>query len=152
MKFKSILSLLRESIFMFKKITAVLIFMIAVCALLGISYFNRDYVLFGIGENHAIYLENSSNNVTPLNSTKILSKVKSETCVVKEDNFILEDFLIKFNAKIVMVEDYGEGICYYAFSPEIKYIENVCGKNVNLHIAFRKDSVKIGAPLIYGSF
>ena len=80
----------------------------------------------------------------------LLSGVKGQSAVIKED-FDFKEFLKKFDAKIVHEENTEFGVSYYAYSPKIKYCELVCGKRVNLHV-FTGSQVKVGSPIIYGSY
>ena len=65
----------------------------------------------------------------------------------------INQVLIKFNAKKVAVEKFEWGVSTYAYSKDIKYVEVVGGKRVNLHIFIgQAGDVTLGSPIIYGSF
>ena len=72
-------------------------------------------------------------------------------CIEKQE-FELHSFLLEMGARIVFSEKTDKKVCYYAYSPKIKYIERVNNHNINLHIVIGENSVKVGSPIIYGSF
>lgn len=136
---------------MLKKIVALFIFLIAICTMLGLSEANNKKVLQGVGENHRIYMGNSSAQIH--NSPLVFkSKIKAETCTLDAKNFNLNDILKQFDAEIIEIEVFDGGISYYAKSKKIKHVEIINGKRVNLHIAIRGKNIKLGVPIIYDSF
>ncbi len=60
--------------------------------------------------------------------------------------------LAKCRAKVVQVEVVGDIIIYYAYSSKLGQGVNIDGKRVNLQIATDKNKIKIGSPLIMGSY
>lgn len=60
----------------------------------------------------------------------------------------------RYKARIVCVEQTGDVISYYAYSPMLKGGVAVFGKKVNFHVAFSTDSDRcvVGSPLIFGGF
>jgi hypothetical protein len=54
-------------------------------------------------------------------------------------------------AKIIFTEQIEEGTSYYAYSPTIKYRTKIKNKIINLQIFVGK-GVKVGSPIIFGSF
>ncbi len=83
---------------------------------------------------------------------KFILGIKGESCTLKEENFCLDEFIKELDVDIVYEENLGEVVCYYGYSKKVKYLEMINGNLINVHIAIRKDSVKIGFPIIYGSF
>lgn len=72
---------------------------------------------------------------------------------VKVPSTFIETVLKKYNAKVVMQKENSIGKNVYAYSKDVKYIERVGGKRVNLHIFISKNGkITLGSPLIYGSF
>ena len=65
---------------------------------------------------------------------------------------VLDKFLRAFRAKIKVMETVGQGVNYYAYSTKIPYNQRVKGKTVNLQIFMGETTVKVGTPMIYGSF
>ena len=103
-----------------------------------------------------ISLDNGSfsNGILTVNKSDfaLYRGIKGESCEVKKENFDINAFLTDFEAEMVACEKVGDIVCYYAFSPKVKYLEKVNGKKVNLHVAVRDNAVVIGTPIIYGSF
>lgn len=138
---------------MLKKIPLVLTAFICLFSIWGLI--NKP-LFTGYAGTFEIYLSNGS-NINPvcqvgfLESTFINNK-KGEACKIKGEKFSLEDFLAKFNAYIVDVEYTESSVNYYAFSPNVKYLATIKGKRVNLHVSIGKNQIKIGSPIIYGSF
>ncbi len=63
-----------------------------------------------------------------------------------------QEILSKARAKVVQVEVVGDIIIYYAYSSRLGQGVNIDGKKVNLQIATDKNKIKIGSPLIMGSY
>lgn len=63
-----------------------------------------------------------------------------------------QKILSEFSATVKFTEN-AEGITsFYAYSPKIKTYILLKGERINLHIALRNAGMKIGSPLIFGSF
>ena len=60
--------------------------------------------------------------------------------------------IINKNAHLVFSESGEWGVCEYYYSNKLSNYVIVRGKKVNIHIAYGKNSLTIGTPLIYGSF
>ena len=60
----------------------------------------------------------------------------------------------RYKARIVCVEQTGDVVSYYAYSPMLKGSVVVAGKKVNFHVAFGTDNIRctVGTPLIFGGF
>ena len=77
---------------------------------------------------------------------------KTGESVELEKTTDIEKLLIDFSAKLVMVEEIDCGVSYYAYSSKIPYLTKLKGQKVNLHVFVGEEKIKVGAPLIYGSF
>lgn len=75
-----------------------------------------------------------------------------EACVVKKEGFDKAEFFLSFNATLIMTEEIDTGVNYYAYSPKVKYCKEINGKKVNLHLFVGEQEVKMGSPLIFGSY
>lgn len=74
-----------------------------------------------------------------------------ESCVINCDikpARILKDF----DARIVKIEKIEQGVSIYAYSSKLRHSVIIDGKTVNLQIFCGKEQIKVGTPLIYGSF
>ncbi len=138
---------------MFKKICVLIS-----CAIMLLALYiaNAQPVFKNYASRYEIYL-NSSSSIADIVTVKGLEILKyknlyGESVKVDAENFSLNKILNDFSAKLVLTE-YADGVtCYYAYSPKIKYLKQVKGKLINLHVAVRQDQVTLGTPLIYGGF
>ena len=85
-------------------------------------------------------------------SFMLLKGVKGESIELDYGEFNLSSFLKEFRAKLLFVEQVKEGVSYYAYSPKIPYEKRINGKMVNLHVFKSCKRVKVGSPIIFGSF
>ena len=67
-------------------------------------------------------------------------------------NFRLEEILDAFNASLKFTEQTEFGVSYYAYSKDLKYSCLVKGEKINLHVFINQDSVKLGSPILFGSY
>ena len=136
--------------FMFKK--AVTLFL-ASLVIFVFCIINNQPVFKGRAKQFQVYVQDSI-------SSQILTVDEYEYCFlsgVKGLSFTvhtidLAGFLHDYNAKILFTEQLEQGTCYYAYSPKIKYKQEVNKKVVNLQIFVGEQRVVVGSPLIYGSF
>lgn len=64
-----------------------------------------------------------------------------------------EDVLEKYRARLVRRETAAGVTSWYAYSPDLPFRVTLFGETVNLHVALRQDgAVKVGSPIIFGSF
>lgn len=118
-------------------------------------YFTVNKPLFSdYADRYELYLKENSSIAGIVNADKysfpFYVSVKGEACVVKcgDEKEIIGDF----NAEIIFTEETDDAVIIYAYSKKIPYEKIVSGKKVNLQIAKRNDVIKVGSPLIYGSF
>ena len=134
-----------------KIITAFLCMVFILCVYL----FNSAPIVSGV-EKIEVYLYSSSSNAViktvDVNEFYFISNLKGECVKLKAEDFDLENFLSGYGAQVVLTESFDGGKSYYAYSPKIRYRESVCGKQVNLQVAIRGQTVTVGSPIIYGSF
>jgi len=53
---------------------------------------------------------------------------------------------------VVLRESLETKECIYAYSENLKYFVKIKGEKVNVQICLSGDGVKVGSPLIFGSF
>lgn len=118
-------------------------------------YFTVNKPLFSdYADRYELYLKENSSIAEIVNadnySFPFYVSVKGEACVVKcgDEKEIIGDF----NAEIIFTEETDDAVIIYAYSKKIPYEKIVSGKKINLQIAKRNDVIKVGSPLIYGSF
>ena len=86
------------------------------------------------------------------NQFKLVLGIKGESFTIDINDFCLEEFLSQIDGDICFIESLENVVCYYGYSKKVKYLEMINGKIINVHIAISKNYVKIGFPIIYGSF
>lgn len=76
-----------------------------------------------------------------------------ESCsLIKHDDFCAEEIVKSLGGEILFTEQTEYGVSYYAYSSKVKYKTRLYGKPVNVHVFENGDGVKIGLPIIYGSY
>ena len=137
---------------MLKKIVILIIGFVIV---LGVAVNNKAPVFYGYSNRFEVCLDKASSSTEIIRVSDkefyIFEKVGGECFSTDYEEFNLDNFLRKYNAQIVMVEQLEQGISYYAYSPTLKYKALILGKTVNLQI-FIGDRVTVGSPFIFGSF
>ena len=113
-------------------------------------------VFNGYSNTYELYLENNSSIARIITTDRVgyylFPNVKGESCKVEKQGFNVYKFFEQMGAEILFIETTEDVICYYAYSPNVKYHKQVLGHTINLHVAVGKNQVTLGAPLIYGSF
>ena len=74
-----------------------------------------------------------------------------ESCVLEKD-FDVEKLLYDLDAEIIFTETSQFVTSIYCFSPKLKYKKIINGEIINLHVAISESQIKIGSPIIYGSY
>jgi hypothetical protein len=54
--------------------------------------------------------------------------------------------------EIFYIESVDDGVSFYAYSKNVKYLRMLNGKKVNLHVSLSNGKVYLGSPIIYGCF
>ncbi len=78
-----------------------------------------------------------------------LKKVCGEGTVYRD--FDLNGFLKQTGAEILFTETLSDSVNYYCSAP-LPYGVTLYGKEVNLHVCVRGDSVKVATPIIFGGY
>ncbi len=138
---------------MFKKMAIAF----AICFVLLMTYAqNNKPVFIDYADNYEIYRQSNSSNATISTASAVAATFMSgktgESCQISADGFSVEQFLQDFNAKVCLVEKTQTTVSYYAYSKRIPYRQTIGGKTVNLHVCISQNTVKLGSPIIYGSF
>jgi hypothetical protein len=128
---------------------------LAVCLIVFLS-FSLIYsipILSGYQKKVTSYFY--SNSSLSVESDKIFllpSGKTGEEITLEKDKVSVRKIISDYNAKILMTERIEEGISVYAYSDKIPFFKRVFGKKINLHIFIGKSYLKVGTPLIFGSF
>ena len=137
---------------MFKK---PLIFALAISLIFLVGFSNQTLLFSKYSTTHEIYIKSNSSNAQIIqieNKNLInLNGVYGESFKIEKENFSVDALLKEYGARLVKTETVGDIVCYYAYSPKIKYRAFLSGQAVNLHVAI-SNQVTVGSPLIFGSF
>ena len=125
--------------------------------LIGSVFFLNNTPLFkGYANSCEVYLQNysCSKNIISIENSEypFVFNKKGESIYIESEEFELHSFLLQMQARLIFIEEIGGKTSYYAYSPKIKYIQKVKQQNINLHIVIGEVGVKVGSPIIYGSF
>ena len=123
--------------------------------MLFITFSNEKPTFYGYANSFEVYTCSASSNaiIHRVNATDypfLLNKVGESIKI--NGAFSVTEFLEKFRAKIVFTEQTSDGISYYAYSSEIRYLKTIKGRRINLHLNVGKTCTTIGSPIIFGSF
>ncbi len=134
----------------------VAVFIICLLTMSSFYFYSNAPVFSGYANNFNVYLYDYSNSSGIKNVDALgyyfISGIKGEGFTVSLCEFNLNEFLQEFNAQLKHTEQISQGKSYYAFSPKIKYREQILEHTVNLQVFIADNYVVVGAPIIYGSF
>ena len=100
-----------------------------------------------------VYINSNSSLCQETQGIKLLQAGKmGESFSFNKGEIDIEKILSDFEADILFVENIKEGQSLYAYSKKIPYYKTISGRRINLHVFVTKDLVKVGTPLIFGSF
>ncbi len=132
-----------------------IVFLVAVACVMGVYYARKIPTFNGYADKFEVYFESGSFGEikTGVNAEEFysLNKIKGEGFFAGAD-FDIQAFVGDFDAELIFVETLDGEESLYFYSDKIPYSEVVCGHRVNLHIHRAKSGIKVGAPIIYGSF
>ena len=99
------------------------------------------------------YSKYSEIEVKELNLFEMININKSgEVGVSRVDAFDLSNFSELLDLKIYSCEEVSNRLVLTGFSSKLKKFVYVSGKRVNVQVSICSDFVKVGSPLILGSF
>ena len=124
--------------------------------LISLSYQSAKPLFLGYAENFEVYLGDSSSVSKILTVSKsdypFINNLKGESVEIYRNDFDVDEFFNDYNAKIIFTERVGEIVSYYGYSKDVKYKKIINERAINLHVAVDGEKVKIGSPIIFGSF
>ncbi len=129
-----------------KKLSVIL----SVLTLLILFALSLTPIFNNYAENLEVYQYKYSSNCQISDNLFCLFKT-GESGVLK-NGVEIQSVILAFNAKIVFVEQINETENFYCYSPKIKGYTRLKGEKINLHFAKGKTKVKVGSPIIFGSF
>ncbi len=104
----------------------------------------------GNGENLEIY-QNSYSSTCSVGKARI-PFFKTGEAITLDGSADLERLIAEFKAEIKLVDNCDSQTDYYCYSPYFKVFKMVRGEKINLHISVSEERVKMGTPIIFGSF
>ena len=125
-----------------------------IIAVILIVFVSITPIFNGYSTTFEIYRGDSASQIQTVDykGYVLAGKIKGESVAIDKQGFDLDKFLRTFRAKIKVIETVGQGVNYYAYSTKIPYKQRVNGKTINLQIFIGESTVKVGTPMIYGSF
>ncbi len=137
---------------MFKKIFTIILCLLALFSCYAI---NATPVFSAYAESYEVYF----NDYSTLENVYTVDKIsyllcfnkKGESCAVN-NGVTAKQILESFNAVVIKVENHEGGKSIYAYSNKIKYKKRMFNDIVNLHIEISENQIRVGTPIIYGSF
>ena len=110
-----------------------------------------------ISGERVFYLYSASSQAKCVSTLSFLDIfcVKGESVafdVETDGETLAREIALRYGAEIILREEAGDVVSYYAYTPA--WGERVCvgGKAVNLHIAVRENACAVGTPIIFGGF
>ena len=138
---------------MLKKVA---IFFSSFVLIISMFFISNTPLFTNKSDSYEVYLESSSNSQNIINVSikefALIFNKKGESACIEKNDFNLHSFLIQMKARVLFIEQIDGKISYYAYSPKLKYMQRVKNHNVNLHVVVGESTVKVGSPIIYGSF
>lgn len=135
---------------MFKKIAC---FAFCIIIIVGVWLTSATPIFANYSNTYELYIGSSSSNAkivsAGIKEYPFIKNVKGESCIV---DCTVENVISDFNAVVIFTEQTAEGVSYYAYSKDLKKSKILRGEEINLHVFVGKDYVKVGSPIIFGSF
>ena len=136
------------------------IFYLTVCAFIfAIIYMYSSLPLTsGLSKRAEFYVQGNGSNAQIVNVENLtelqkysFSKVHGEGAIV-EDKQKLFKFITDYGVEFYYSQKIEDGTSYYGYSNKIRYSQKLNGKIINVHIHVKNGTIKIGFPIIFGSY
>ena len=138
---------------MLKKLTYIIAI---IFTLILVGYQNAKPLFSSYQDNFEVYIGSSSSTAKIITVGKtdypFMKRIKGESVKICANGFDAYQVFEDYNAQIIFIETVGDTVCYYGYSKDIKYLEVIGGRKINLQVAITGNSVTVGSPIIYGSF
>ena len=131
---------------MLKKYFAFFLLVFSVFMIWKSSYFTS----FGGATESYLYRNSSTAVVTDDKVKAFFSLSTGERIALNGEDY--QSVLCKYGAKIVFTEQAEGGQSIYAYSDKIAFLKVVNGEKINMQIFVKDGNMKVGFPLIYGSY
>ncbi|MBQ9514042.1 MAG: hypothetical protein IJR66_03585 [Clostridia bacterium] len=137
-----------------KKLLSFIYIPLSIVAILLIFSINGTPLFSDYGLNGEVYLKSYSSSCKILKNDErgFLAEIYKTGEATEVNSADAERILKDFSATTVFIEE-TDGIKeIFAYSKKIRYKKRINGKIINLHIITTKNTVKVGSPIIFGSF
>lgn len=126
----------------------------AVCAAAYAAF--NTYTCFDEGENYTFFCGDTSRecDIITVKGGAALKRLTLRDINGESTTYgalDLENFLGKVNGKIEFTEKLSDSTNYYC-SANLPYSVELYGKQINLHICVKEDSVIVASPIIFGGY
>lgn len=125
-------------------------------ALIAVFAICEARLCFADSESYTFFVGDTSKNCREVRADGgaafkklTLSDVCGECAEYSEFDF--ESYLKKVNGEIIFIEQLSDSINYYC-KADLPYSVNLYGEEINLHVCVKRDSVKVGTPIIFGGY
>ncbi len=123
----------------------------AILTVLLIFLLNGVPIFNSLSNDIEIYEHSYSSSCILLNDKNYSFFKTGEGAVVKT-GIQVSDIIDYFNAEVKNWQSSNGITNYYCFTKEIKGYKKLFNTKINLHIAVKEGVIKIGTPIIFGSF
>lgn len=133
-------------------------FIISVCLALfvlgGVCLFNLSAFPFYGDKEYYLYSASSQAEIRTELSFSDFFFLKGERARVEtSDGYALfQETLIRYDAKVLKMEEGDFGVSYYCYSPKLKNGLLLDGQTVNLQIVIKRNEVLLATPIIFGGY
>ena len=138
---------------MLKRLISVLTCLACACS---VYFVNKTPIFANFSPELELYIgaPDSTAEIITVDTNKVpfLLNVCGEAFTIVKYEFNLNEFLDEFSASTVFTEKLENGVSYYAYSNKIKYNQTINGRKINLQVFIGEQMVKVGSPIICGSF
>jgi len=140
---------MKKYVKLFIEALAAVLLLVVVCAINGVGSAFCD------GKNHVYYFKASSQGGAAysdeaLPAEIIYAELGGESASF--DGTTIEEIERKYSA-VLLFEESASGVDnYYYYSPLFSRFAFIGGRAVNLHVAVRDNSVRVGTPIIFGGY
>jgi hypothetical protein len=134
------------------------VFTFILCLIVAGNFFliNSTSLFYSFNGKNEVYLgyNSSASKIVSVKGEKVKNFIskKGEAIFIENEKLSPIEVMERFNAKLIFIEQIEEGVSYYAYSKDIKYVKRIRGEKINLHVFIGEKGTKIGSPIIYGSF
>ncbi len=128
------------------------------CALFCLFFYTLNACkLSALSGKRTFYLYSKSSQATITQKFPLLelNKIKGESvafALQENPQTLLENILKRYGAKVEFIEQNGDSVSYYCYTPKWANTLTLQNQTVNLHIALNESRVVVGTPVIFGGF